>query len=82
MNILQRMQELETKMSLLEDKLLELTHNVLTIKNQNTALRLNLKSRQTKLVEQKICKYCGGNIDIRNPTGKCDHLYYPENINN
>jgi len=27
----------------------------------------------------KKCKYCGGDIEIRNPTGKCDHLYYPEN---
>jgi hypothetical protein len=27
------------------------------------------------------CKYCGGDIEIRNPTGKCDHLYYPENVN-
>jgi len=25
------------------------------------------------------CKYCGGDIEIRNPTGHCDHLYYPEN---
>ncbi len=27
-----------------------------------------------------ICPNCGGSIEIRNPTGKCDHLYYPENI--
>ena len=26
------------------------------------------------------CKNCGGNIAVRNPTGKCDHLYYPENL--
>ena len=25
------------------------------------------------------CPKCGGLISIRNPTGKCDHLYYPEN---
>ena len=25
-----------------------------------------------------ICSDCGGLIRIRNPTGKCDHLYYPE----
>ena len=25
-----------------------------------------------------LCKYCGGEIAIRNPTGKCDHLYWPE----
>ena len=28
-----------------------------------------------------ICPYCKGDKDIRNPTGKCDHLYYPENVN-
>lgn len=27
-----------------------------------------------------ICTKCGGSIKIRNPTGKCDHLYYPENV--
>ena len=27
------------------------------------------------------CEYCGGDKEIRNPTGKCDHLYYPENVN-
>jgi hypothetical protein len=25
-----------------------------------------------------LCKHCGGEIGIRNPTGKCDHLYWPE----
>jgi hypothetical protein len=27
----------------------------------------------------EYCLDCGGLIAIRNPTGKCDHLYYPEN---
>ena len=27
------------------------------------------------------CPHCKGLIKIRNPTGKCDHLYYPENVN-
>lgn len=26
------------------------------------------------------CKHCGGEIAIRNPTGKCDHLYWPDNL--
>jgi hypothetical protein len=26
------------------------------------------------------CKNCGEDIAIRNPTGNCDHLYYPENL--
>jgi len=25
-----------------------------------------------------LCPDCGGPIAVRNPTGKCDHLYYPE----
>lgn len=31
--------------------------------------------------EAKECEYCGEDIAIRNPTGDCDHLYYPENAN-
>jgi hypothetical protein len=27
----------------------------------------------------QLCPDCGGPIHIRNPSGKCDHLYYPEN---
>ena len=29
--------------------------------------------------EIKLCKHCGGDITIRNPSGYCDHLYYPDN---
>lgn len=25
-----------------------------------------------------LCKHCGGNISIRNPSGYCDHLYHPD----
>jgi len=25
------------------------------------------------------CKHCNENIELRNPSGYCDHLYYPEN---
>jgi len=25
-----------------------------------------------------ICKHCGCEISIRNPSGKCDHLYWPD----
>jgi len=28
------------------------------------------------------CKHCGGSIEIRNPTGKCDHLYWPAYLTN
>jgi len=31
------------------------------------------------MIDKKyICKHCKGDIRIRNPTGKCDHLHYPE----
>lgn len=26
------------------------------------------------------CPACGGPKSIRNPTGKCDHLYWPDNL--
>ena len=29
---------------------------------------------------KELCPKCGGDIAIRNPTGHCDHLYYPENV--
>lgn len=28
----------------------------------------------------KKCRNCKKDIAIRNPTGNCDHLYYPENL--
>jgi hypothetical protein len=34
-----------------------------------------------KIVDRIEDLYDGGVIAIRNPTGKCDHLYYPENVN-
>jgi hypothetical protein len=30
--------------------------------------------------KDKKCPNCGGDIAIRNPTGNCDHLHYPENV--
>lgn len=32
-------------------------------------------------MKEELCEYCKHPIKIRNPTGKCDHLYYPENVN-
>jgi hypothetical protein len=26
------------------------------------------------------CKHCGGPIEIANPTGKCNHIYWPDNL--
>lgn len=30
-------------------------------------------------MSEKICEHCDGEIAIRNPSGYCDHLYYPQN---
>lgn len=29
---------------------------------------------------ERLCQHCGGLIAVRNPTGKCDHLYWPTNL--
>jgi len=29
-------------------------------------------------IDMKKCKHCGFDTHIRNPSGFCDHLYYPE----
>lgn len=32
--------------------------------------------------DDKVCKHCGGAIAISNPTGTCDHAYWPEMLTN
>jgi hypothetical protein len=27
----------------------------------------------------ELCNHCGESLDIRNPSGYCDHLYFPHN---
>lgn len=27
-----------------------------------------------------ICAHCGGEIAVRNPTGNCDHIFFPDNL--
>jgi len=41
----------------------------------------NSDSRVDEALNEDLCEYCGGLKKIRNPTGKCDHLYYPDNVN-
>lgn len=31
-----------------------------------------------KINNERKCPHCDGDINIRNPKGFCDHLYYPE----
>ena len=33
-----------------------------------------------KPLPNELCKHCGGRKSIRNPTGNCDHLYWPDNL--
>jgi hypothetical protein len=28
--------------------------------------------------DEPMCKHCGGPIAIRNPSGSCDHIYFPD----
>ena len=30
------------------------------------------------MLDKMICNHCGYPVSIRNPSGKCDHLYYPD----
>lgn len=32
------------------------------------------------MTDNKNCAHCGGSKAIRNPTGACDHLYWPDNL--
>ena len=38
------------------------------------------EATDSKATGSAICKYCGGEIAIRNPMGNCDHLYWPDNL--
>lgn len=66
------------------------------IKNENTdkievveefdekcnVMRITVKEKFPESTQDEpLCKYCGTPIKIRNPTGNCDHLYYPELVN-
>ena len=31
-----------------------------------------------KVAKSVACLHCNGDVEIRNPTGSCDHLYYPD----
>jgi len=32
--------------------------------------------------EDALCKYCSGPIALVNPTGHCNHVYWPDNLTN
>lgn len=32
------------------------------------------------LADSALCKHCHGPIAVRNPTGECDHLHWPDNL--
>jgi hypothetical protein len=35
-------------------------------------------TRGDEMQDELMCKHCGGPIAIRNPSGACDHLYWPD----
>jgi hypothetical protein len=52
-----------------EIKELEITMNWVKVRDKSSRRMLEING---------ICPDCGGRIEIRNPTGHCDHLQYPE----
>lgn len=38
------------------------------------------KSHEVEPSDGSKCAHCGGPKDIRNPTGRCDHLYWPDHL--
>ena len=40
--------------------------------------RAELGSKHKKNCASMICPHCSMAISIRNPSGYCDHVYYPE----
>ena len=40
-----------------------------------------IDKKNVDYVKGELCIHCGYLIKIRNPSGYCDHLYYPENCN-
>lgn len=41
----------------------------------------NRKIVWKEIEKEKICTHCGFDTGLRNPSGSCDHLYYPEKCN-
>ena len=40
--------------------------------------KLSKKGRAMSDDKEPMCVHCGGATAIRNPTGNCDHLYWPD----
>lgn len=50
---------------------------------EDTRMTNDSKTRQSIGVgwppaEDALCKHCGGRKDIGNPTGHCNHIYWPD----
>jgi hypothetical protein len=37
-----------------------------------------INKKNVDYIKEELCLHCGYPIKIRNPSGYCDHLYYPE----
>lgn len=51
---------------------------LMLIRGEEVILTRNGRELGT-IVPKKMCKHCKMDIAVRNPSGYCDHLYYPEN---
>jgi hypothetical protein len=51
-----------------------------TCPNTKCSMKVNIfpKEEPKPAKEPKLCEHCGMDLALRNPSGKCDHLYYPE----
>ncbi|MDD5068822.1 MAG: hypothetical protein PHN89_04470 [Candidatus Pacebacteria bacterium] len=71
-------EEKDTRIRELSDERDELALGRAVLLKKNKELEQERERMREMLELARICPDCGGDIRIRNPTGKCDHLYYPE----
>ena len=43
-----------------------------------TKLNIEVSDELAEQLDRTVCPNCQGPIAIRNPTGTCDHLYFPD----
>lgn len=57
----------------------EFEKSLSTSQSEGTELKFKVPSPKEMIKGlDKLCPHCNMDISIRNPSGYCDHLYYPE----
>lgn len=49
-----------------------------SLKDQRAQRKIDVARIRKPENRGDVCPHCGGPISVRNPSGYCDHLYYPE----